>query len=211
MLALTLAWTLLTTALWTTASSQSLLQEQVKVLYPKLWDNETLDCECGQLSCDQVLWFRTLSHSDRVEFIGKGNQADRVIYGKGFTEPRFKIRKRGSSTYSLRIVEVTQDDTGTYSCVLKEKNEEILRPGVLLLPGVTMPSLTQRPKTKAPPSAKPRCPCPKPKQGRQDGCGHLVLWPLVGLIGGLSLALICTLYYFSRLPKKCRHHFVKKN
>uniref|UniRef100_A0A3Q3WG56 Uncharacterized protein n=1 Tax=Mola mola TaxID=94237 RepID=A0A3Q3WG56_MOLML len=97
-------------------------------------------------------------------------------------------------------------DAGIYSCVLKDlKNTEIWKPGTLLRPGV-IPS-TVPPPTKPEPPTKSVCRC---SEDSRDGCSSQILWPLVGLIAAIALALICTLYYFSRLPKKCRHRFMKK-
>ncbi|XP_029990646.1 uncharacterized protein cd8b [Sphaeramia orbicularis] len=207
MIRLLLGWTLLTGTLWSLGSSQTLLQEQVKVLYPKINDSETVECECFNVSCDYVFWFRSPHNTVTFEYIGRSNNADRDAYSNDLFKSRFKIRKRSGVSYTLRINRVTQEDTGIYSCVLKDNRyAEVWRPGVLLLPGVIPPTPPPKPKPKPPRSG---CKCNKKNQ-KSDECGSMVLWPLVGLIAGLSVAILCTLYYFSRLPKKCRHHFAKK-
>ncbi|XP_029948302.1 uncharacterized protein cd8b [Salarias fasciatus] len=204
-----LAWTLLALSIWTCGSGQTFFQETVKTLYPKLRGSETLECDCADFSCDSVYWFRSVFNSDEVEFIGKCTNAERVYYGN-VAKTRLTLNKKGSSSFMLRISKLTEADSGIYSCVLKNRtNDEMWKSGTLLLPGVTPP--TEPPAIKPPPPVKPGCRCvnTKPRQA-PDGCGSLVLWPLVGLISALAFALLCVLYYFSRLPKKCRHHFVKQ-
>ncbi|XP_045932087.1 T-cell surface glycoprotein CD8 beta chain [Micropterus dolomieu] len=207
MIPLPLAWTLLTVSLWTSGSSQILQQETVNVLYPKIHSTEVIECDCLNISCDSVYWFRSISSQIILQYLGKCNNADRATYPNGVEEARFRFSKK-STSFMLRIINVTEEDTGIYSCVLKDrKNTEMWKPGIHLRPGVVPP--TPPPKTKNKPPANSVCRCSK-KSSSQDGCGYLILWPLVGLIAALALALICILYYFSRLPKKCRHHFVKK-
>lgn len=51
-------------------------------------------------------------------------------------ERHFKLSKRGSKSFTLRIITVTKEDRGIYSCVLKDKSlNEMWKPGTLLLPG----------------------------------------------------------------------------
>ncbi|KAM9859954.1 T-cell surface glycoprotein CD8 beta chain [Aulostomus maculatus] len=199
---LILVWALLTVSLWTSGSGQ-ILQKESSVLYPKLLSTEKIKCDCVS-SCDSVFWFRTRPSQNKVEFLGRLNSADREDYGDDVDKQRFKFIKRGSLMFILRIINVTEEDAGIYSCILMgQTTPEIWRPGFRLRPGVTPP--TSPPK----PTLRPLCPCRK-ETPPQDGCGSLILWPLVGMFAGLTLALVCTLYYFSRLPKKCRHRFEKK-
>ncbi|XP_022075459.1 uncharacterized protein cd8b [Acanthochromis polyacanthus] len=206
MILLPLAWALLTASLWKSGSSQTLLEDPVTERYPAIHNNETIDCDCVQSYCDFVYWFYSNPNTGKVQYIGKCNNADRDVYGHDVEKGRFKIHKRGSMSFVLRIIDVTEADAGIYSCILKDKNQdELWKPGVLLRPGVAPPT--------PPPKIKPKpaiCRCPAKNPPASDGCGSMILWPLVGLVSSLALALICTLYYFSRLPKKCRHNFVKK-
>ncbi|TDH14422.1 hypothetical protein EPR50_G00042750 [Perca flavescens] len=207
MILLPLAWTLLTVSLWTSGSSQILLQEPVNSLYPKILSTEDIGCDCANISCDSVYWFRSISNHGKVEFLGQCTIV-RPTYGLNVDTARFKFFSKGPS-FTLRIINVTTEDAGIYSCVLKSRkeNKEIWKPGTLLLPGVIPPTLPPKAKPTKPP-VKSVCRCSK--KNSSQGCGSLFLWPLVGLIAALALGLICTLYYFSRLPKKCRHHFVKR-
>ncbi|XP_078104086.1 uncharacterized protein cd8b [Sander vitreus] len=206
MILLPLAWTLLTVSLSTSGSSQILQQEPVNNLYAKILSTEEIGCDWGNISFDSVYWFRSISNHRKVEFLGQCTIV-RPTYGANVDKTRFKFISK-SMSFTLRIINVTEEDAGIYSCVLKSRktNTEIWKPGTLLLPGVTPPTLP--PKAKPKPTVKSVCRCPRKKSSQ--GCGSLVLWPLVGLIAALALALICTMYYFSRLPKKCRHHFVKR-
>ncbi|XP_034442442.1 signal-regulatory protein gamma [Hippoglossus hippoglossus] len=207
MTTLPLAWTLLTVSLWTAGSSQILLQEPVKVLYPAISTQENIECNCIN-SCDSVYWFRRTPHHSDLQFLGKCNNAERVNFGADVDQARFKLSKRGNTAFVLRIDSVKAEDAGTYSCILKDKSgQDTWRPGTVLRPGETPPTAPPKPKPKPP--VKSVCRCSPKKKPTHDGCDYLVLWPLVGATAGLALALICTLYYFSRLPKKCRHNFVK--
>ncbi|KAM4587254.1 signal-regulatory protein gamma [Odontesthes bonariensis] len=203
MIPVLLAWTL-TASVWTLGSSQFQRGDPVNVLYPAISSDETIDCECVNIFCDNVYWFRTVPTEGKLEFLGKCNNAERVTYGE-VNITRYKFSKRGGASFVLRILGVTEADAGIYSCVLKDsrKETEIFRPGFLLRPGETPPTI--RPTTK--PRPKMPCRCKKHPQG---SCDSRFLWPLVGLAAGLVLAILFTLYYFSRLPKKCHHHFVKK-
>ncbi|KAG8007472.1 Cyclin-dependent kinase 18, partial [Nibea albiflora] len=193
-----LAWTLLIVSLWTSGSSEILQQETIKVLYPKINSTENLECECNS-SFDSVYWFRSISKYNRMQYIGKCNNADRDGYGTGVDEARFKISRKSGYLFSLRISDVTEEDTGIYSCVLQGRkiNMEIWKPGILLQPGVTPPTLPPKIQKPKPPT-KSRCTCSK-KKSSQGGCDSPILWSLVGLMATLALALVCTLYYFSQM------------
>lgn len=202
-----LSWTLLTVSLWTADSGHILLQKPVTVLYPKISSQAVIECDCVNISCKSVLWFRSTRSVGNLQFLGTCNNANRFTHGAGVAKERFQFDKRGTSSFVLRIANVMEEDGGIYSCVLKDMGPtHVWNPGSVLRPGVTPP--TSPPPTKPKPPVKSVCRCPK-KSPAKDGCDPPVLWPLVGLTAGLALALICTLYYFSRLPKKCRHHFVK--
>ncbi|XP_029008064.1 uncharacterized protein cd8b [Betta splendens] len=203
---LPVAWTLLAAALCSAASSHRLQTERVSALYPELHSNATVQCDCLDY-CDSAYWFLTDPSAGHVQFLGRYNNADRVNYASNVDKSRYKLSKRGSLSFALQVIGVTVKDTGIYSCVLKDKsNQDMWKPGTLLLPGVPAP--TSPPVTKSKPPVKKICTC---KKNAQAGCGSMVLWPLVGLVAGLALAVVCTLYYFSRLPKKCRHQFVKRS
>lgn len=117
-------------------SSQILQQEPVKVLYPAILSTESFECDCANISCDWVYWFRSNTNHLKVQFLGKSNNADRDSYGEDVDKKRIKISKRGSLSFTLRITNVTKEDTGIYSCVLTDrKKTEMWKPGVLLLPG----------------------------------------------------------------------------
>uniref|UniRef100_A0A3P8RTV0 Cd8 beta n=1 Tax=Amphiprion percula TaxID=161767 RepID=A0A3P8RTV0_AMPPE len=194
MILLPLAWALLTASLWKSGSSQTLLEDPITERYPEIHSNETIDCDCVHSHCDFVYWFYSNLNTGKVQFLGKCNNADRDIYGPDVKKGHFKIQKRGGMSFVLRIIDVTEADAGIYSCVLKDKSQnELWKPGVFLRPGVTPPTPPPKIKPKPRPSFC-RCPAKNPP----DGCGSMILWPLVGLVASLALALICTLYYFSR-------------
>lgn len=116
-------------------SSQVQQQEALSVLYPKILSTEYIVCECDDISCDAVYWFRITSGHITLQFIGKYNNANRANYGKNVDENHFKFARRNSGLFTLRIINVTEEDTGIYSCVLKDGKTDIWKPGILLQPG----------------------------------------------------------------------------
>nr|XP_061788451.1 uncharacterized protein LOC133578220 isoform X1 [Nerophis lumbriciformis] len=196
-----LAWSFLVASLWTSGSAQVLQDSNSKRVYPQLLSAQAIDCDCTNMSCNAAQWFRTLFSSNQVQYLGRINSAERIFHGDDVDPEKFKFsRKRSDEAFTLHVVNVTQDDAGTYSCVSTNKRkQEMWQAGVLLLPGVTPPTF--------PPDSTPLtpdCSCTL-----QDVCDSLILWSLAGLTSVLMLTLVFTLYYFSRLPRKCRHHFVK--
>ncbi|XP_077429460.1 uncharacterized protein cd8b isoform X2 [Vanacampus margaritifer] len=200
--AILLAWTLLTTCLWSLGSGQ-FLQQAASILHPQLLSTQFIQCDCINIICESVIWFRTIPNHNKVQFLGRLNNAKRLVYGDNVDTSRFQLSKKNSEAFTLRIGNVAKEDTGTYSCILKDrKNEELWQPGVLLLPQESLPT--------KPPESPRKLDCGCIKTSAAGDCDSLILWSLVGLATVMMTTLICTLYYFSRLPKKCRHHFVKR-
>ncbi|KAJ7999702.1 hypothetical protein DPEC_G00197150 [Dallia pectoralis] len=209
---LVLVWT--TVCLWTTGSRMTQIDIGM-VTYLPLNETATLACDCSDRSCQKVYWFRTSPENTGLQFLVSLNNADRRFYGTTTDQMRFKpINKKdvgSKSSFTLRITNVVAADAGLYSCMLENKKDnELFAPGVLLKPGVTPTSTTLPPVTKpqTPSRVKPSFSCIKTQT--QKGCHFMILWVLVGALLALAVALLSTMYYFSRLPKKCRHQFVKK-
>lgn len=114
-------------------SAPVLFQQKLTVLYPKINSPETIECDCLNYSCDSVFWFR-INSSNHIDVIGKLNNADRVTWGK-VDSTKYKLNKRSTTSFVLRVNKVTEADKGIYSCVLKHTNNEVWKPGTLLLPG----------------------------------------------------------------------------
>lgn len=73
---------------------------------------------------------------EKMQFIGHCNNANRDYFGSGVQKDKYRITRKGDMSFALRIGNVTAEDRGVYSCVLKDqKNNELWRPGFLLLPG----------------------------------------------------------------------------
>uniref|UniRef100_A0AAY5L880 Ig-like domain-containing protein n=1 Tax=Esox lucius TaxID=8010 RepID=A0AAY5L880_ESOLU len=202
--ALVLVW--MTVCLWTTGSSLIQIESEF-VLYPPLNGTATLTCECSN-QCQTIFWFRT--HSKGFQFLISINSADRIYPGEFVGKERFKPSYRKDSS-TLRISNIESEDAGMYSCVLWNlKDTELWRPGILLKPGETRPTLPPTTTMPRPPRrGNPNGRCTKGKNRTTEGCDSNVFWVLVGVMLALAVALLSTMYYFSRLPKKCRHRFVK--
>lgn len=115
--------------------SSQILQTETVIVYPKIHSSETMECECINITCDSVYWFRTIPNEGSAKFLGRCNNAERVSHGTDVEQARFKLNKRGMS-FVLRIINVTHKDAGIYSCLLKDKNNrEMWKPGFLLQPG----------------------------------------------------------------------------
>ncbi|KAL7844141.1 hypothetical protein SRHO_G00226800 [Serrasalmus rhombeus] len=183
----------------------------VTILYPSLGGSESLTCECPDHQCQKVYWYRFLQETEKLQFLVFGNSANSVTHAEGIDATRFKVSVNEGSkiTYSLRITGLQKNETGFYSCMFnspKHEQKSQMPAGYYIRPG-------EYPPTSSPPVVKTKKTktrvCPSNIQPVK-GCKPLVLWPSVGVLLVLAVVLISTLYYFSRLPKKCRHQFTKK-
>ncbi|XP_072517816.1 uncharacterized protein cd8b [Salminus brasiliensis] len=184
----------------------------VTVLYPSLNGSETLTCDCPDHQCQRVFWYRFRRDTETLQFLLYCTSANSVIYGENINSARFKASlTEGSAkiTYALRISSLQKDDAGFYSCLLYGPRHD---PKSLMLPGYYIKPGEHRP-TSPPPTVKQReskKECKKQNSAKAVGCQPRVLWSSAGGVLVLTVVLVSTLYYFSRLPKKCRHRFTKK-
>lgn len=113
-----------------------LSQETQAALYPKLLSNGTVPCDCRNVQCDSVYWFRTVLATSQVQFLGRLNNADIPTYTDGVDKARFLFRRKTTTSFMLNIINVTEEDTGIYSCVLTDRKSTVVwKSGILLLPG----------------------------------------------------------------------------
>uniref|UniRef100_A0A8C1HB83 Cd8 beta n=1 Tax=Cyprinus carpio carpio TaxID=630221 RepID=A0A8C1HB83_CYPCA len=183
------------------------LQAKPSVLYTKINGSEVLTCECKDHSCQEVFWYRYLERTKTLQFLVYVNSAGREKHGDDLNGTRFKgsVSSGQKVVYTLRITGLQEDEIGIYSCMFKAKN--LMPVGYYIMPGVNPPTVQPLTvKTKKPVKI---CNC-KPSSSPK-GCEQLVLWPGIGALLLLAITLAGTLYYFSRLPKKCRHRFTKTN
>lgn len=117
-------------------SGHILLQKPVTVLYPKISSQAVIECDCVNISCKSVLWFRSTRSVGNLQFLGTCNNANRFTHGAGVAKERFQFDKRGTSSFVLRIANVMEEDGGIYSCVLKDMGPtHVWNPGSVLRPG----------------------------------------------------------------------------
>ncbi|XP_018918553.1 uncharacterized protein cd8b [Cyprinus carpio] len=193
--------------IWMAAASLATIQATPYVLYTKINGSETITCECPDHSCQEVFWYRYLERTKTLQFLLYCNSAGRERHGENLSATRFKglVSSGQRVVYTLRITGLQENEIGFYSCMFKTKNT--MPVGYYIMPGVNPPTV-QPPtvKTKTP---KKTCNCKPPMSPK--GCEQSVLWPGIGALLLLAITLAGTLYYFSRLPKKCRHRFTKTN
>ncbi|XP_039544305.1 uncharacterized protein LOC120490873 [Pimephales promelas] len=184
-------------------------QATSNVFYPKINETQSLNCNCPDHTCQEVFWYRYLESKNSLQFLMYVNSAGREQHGENIEISKFKgtVSTTQKAVFTLRIMELKKDDVGFYSCMFKTKN--VVPAGYYIMPGVNPPTV-QPPTAKM--DRKPVNPKPcKPSQYSPKGCEHVVLWPGIGALLLLAITLAGILYYFSRLPKKCRHRFTKTN
>lgn len=193
----------------TAASMLPSFQATSAIRYPKINGSESLNCDCPDHACQEVFWYRYLQTTKTFQFLMYVNSAGRELIGDNLNPSLFKgtVSNGPKVSYNLRIADLQREDAGFYSCMFKAK--KIMPSGYYIKPGVNPPTL-QPPTVK---TEKPkRTSCNHCKHNRTTkGCESSVLWPGIGALLLLAIALAGTLYYFSRLPKKCRHRFTKTN
>lgn len=111
-------------------------QEKLGALYPELLSTKAIPCDCRNIQCDSVYWFRTVLATSQVQYLGRLNNANIPSHRKGVDASRFIFKRKANILFLLTIVNVTEEDMGIYSCVLTDrKGTEVWKSGILLLPG----------------------------------------------------------------------------
>ncbi|XP_073680423.1 uncharacterized protein [Garra rufa] len=192
---------------WVPAAAIPTFQATSSVLFAKINGSESLTCECPDHSCQEVFWYRYLERTKTLQFLLYVNSAGREQHGENLDATRFKGSTSSGQrvVYTLRITGLQKDEIGLYSCMFKTKND--MPVGYYIMPGVNPPTV-QPPTVK---TVKPKKTCYCKPSSPLKGCEQTVLWPAIGALLLLAITLAGTLYYFSRLPKKCRHRFAKTN
>ncbi|KAA0719846.1 hypothetical protein E1301_Tti011727 [Triplophysa tibetana] len=191
---------------WTAAATLTTSRATSTILYTKVNGSETLTCKCPDHKCQEVFWYRYLETNNSFEFLLYFNSAGSEKHENNANKHRLRgFLSSGEMIYTLRITGLQTDEAGLYSCMFKTKH--MIPDGYYIRPGVNPPTLH-------PPTVKPEKPnrsCRSCKPFAPKGCMSSVLWPGIGALLLLAGILAGTLFYFSRLPKKCRHPFAKTN
>ncbi|KAL0163115.1 hypothetical protein M9458_042511, partial [Cirrhinus mrigala] len=110
-------------------------QATPSVLYTKINDSQTLNCECPDHSCQEVFWYRYLERTKTLQFLLYVNSAGREQHGEHLDGSRFKgsVSSGQKVTYTLRITGLQEGEIGLYSCMFKTKNS--MPVGHYILPG----------------------------------------------------------------------------
>lgn len=194
---------------WTAVAAQNSSRETLTVLYPKIGGTESLNCNCPDHTCQEAFWYRYLEKNNSLQFLLYYNSAGTGKHGELDKDTMQRIKGSMSAgqkaSYSLRITGFREDEAGIYSCMFKTK--PVIPVGYYIRPGVNPPTL--QPPTSKPKKNKQSCKICRPYT--PEGCVRSILWPGIGALLLLAVALAGTLYYFSRLPRKCRHQFAKTN
>ncbi|KAK6494977.1 T-cell surface glycoprotein CD8 beta chain-like [Huso huso] len=205
-----LAW-LWVAASWVAAASSLILtQTPNSVTVP---ENNSVSISCkGEAQNDQkaVFWYRQTNGTTDFQFLMHTSTIGRETHAKGI-EQRFKTTLRsGPELCILKISMLKKEDSGMYYCTVLHGGIYTAASGTNLTVGELPPS---PPPTTKPTKPKPKKPCHCSSgilKTKGFSCGSLVLGPLAAGAAALLVAVVSTLYYFSRLPKKCRHRMIKK-
>ncbi|KAI4901499.1 hypothetical protein NFI96_012300 [Prochilodus magdalenae] len=168
-------------------------------LYPSIGGSETLSCPCPDHQCQKVYWYRFLQESAELQFLVFCNSANNAEYGPDVDQTRFKVSANEGTriVYTLRITGLQKNESGLYSCMFnspKHDQQSQIPAEYYIRAGEHRPTVSP-PTVKTPKKTKPKV-CPSNNQSVK-GCKPLVLWPCVGILLVLGVALISTLYYFS--------------
>ncbi|XP_062411189.1 uncharacterized protein cd8b [Sardina pilchardus] len=194
------------TTVWVTLALSTVVSAGVTDVAKSPGDHVTLNCVCTDRTIQKVYWYRICESG--YEYISLYNAADHHVVSKStLLKDRLEARK-SANTYILTVKNLKEEDSGWYSCFgvsTKQSDFDSFR----LQVREVVPTPPQPPKTttKKGKKWKPAC-CTSYRP--PEGCGKWILWPLSGCLIALAVVLAAVLYYFSRLPKKCRH-FEKKN
>ncbi|XP_063067495.1 CMRF35-like molecule 8 [Engraulis encrasicolus] len=204
-MSLTTAWVML--GLWSVA-----LGHKVDMRYLAVQSSATISCECQDTTCQKVYWYRVRQSDGVYEHLLCYTSADAAHPSDTAMRGRLQGRKGSTKTqYTLTLSNLTREDAGWYSCAIPKQTYDDtywLRVGEAPPTTPAPPQKTTKIPSRRPGPKLPSC-CSVYQPPK--GCGKWVLWPLCGGLILLTVLLVAVSFYFSRLPKKCRHQFVKTN
>ncbi|XP_028660486.1 uncharacterized protein cd8b [Erpetoichthys calabaricus] len=204
-------WIVFWVALWNIVAS---FTQTSTIQYVKLKNNINIMCPAkDEKEAEKgAYWYRQRNGTQKFEFVIHISVISRETRGPGITN-RFKGSKRDSMkpTFTLKISDLHEEDIATYYCALFTQTNLTMESMTKLILGdqpTTPPPIRSTVRTKK------YCVCRNLNSNNLKSkgayCLPKILGPLLGTAAVLCILLVCTLYYFSKLPKKCRHGMITK-